>query len=197
MSSQSIELLVDSPDKTITRDSQKSNQTGVGSSVEAETPSLRNQVQYVPSGNGAAYWGPGSLMTFLLTGKETRGAFFLAEISVPAGGGPPPHIHEREDESFYLLEGTLTIRVGETTIAALSGDSVFLPRGIVHTFKNSGSGNARALVVITPAGLESYFAEVFELATDRTLPPPPPGKELIARAMAASQKYGLKLFPPV
>src|SRR5690348_1812384 len=74
------------------------------------------QLKHVPAGNGAAYWGPGELMTFLITGEETGGAFFLADITVAPGGGTPPHIHHREDESFRLLEGALTVQVGGNTI---------------------------------------------------------------------------------
>jgi quercetin dioxygenase-like cupin family protein len=117
-------------------------------------------------------------------------------MSVVPGGGPPPHIHHREEESFHILEGTLTIQVGGNTITASAGDFAYLPRGIVHSFKNTGDGFAKALVVTTPAGLENYFAEVFDPATDRSAAPPPPSKEMLARAMAAAPRYGLVLLPP-
>lgn len=155
-----------------------------------------NQVKYVPAGTGLAYWGPGELMTFLLTGEETRGAYFLAEISVAPGGGTPPHIHQRDDESFQLLEGTLTIEVGGDSITASPGDFVYLPRGIAHSFKNTGGGVAKARVLVTPAGLEGFFVEVFEPATDRSVPSPAPNQELIGRALAAAPRYGLELLPP-
>ena len=154
-----------------------------------------NQIRFVPAETGAAYWGPGSLMRFVVTGKETGGAFFLSEISVPPRGGPPPHIHHREDESFHVLEGTLTIHVGENTITAASGDFAFLPRGVVHSFRNSGETAAKALVLITPAGLEHYFAEVFDLCSDRSSVPSSASKELITRALAASPRYALELLP--
>lgn len=156
----------------------------------------RGPVKLVPAGTGRAYWGPGELMTFLITGEETGGDFFLAEISVAPGGGTPPHIHLREDESFHLLEGSLTVQVGGNTITASAGDFVFLPRGIAHSFKNIGAGSAKALVLTTPAGLEGFFAEVFEPALDRSATPPPPSRELIARAQAASPRYGMQLLPP-
>ncbi len=155
------------------------------------------RVMHVPAGTGQAFWGPGTTMTFLITGRETDGAFFLSEISVPPNAGPPPHIHSREDESFQLLEGTLTIQVGGTTINASPGDFVHLPRGMVHTFRNTGAVNAKALVLTTPAGLENYFAEVFDPATDRRATPPPPTPSMLARARAAAPKYGLELLPPV
>src|SRR5262250_3121093 len=108
------------------------------------TPDLLhvNQAKHVPAESGTAYWGPGELMTFLITGEESSGAIFMSEISVAPGGGTPPHIHHREDEAFRILEGTLTIQVGGDTITASAGDFAFLPRGIAHSFKNTGDGYA-------------------------------------------------------
>jgi len=193
VTTQTTDPLVHSSDETISHELQ---QAGAGSANGAETPSQQNRVRYVPTGTGAAYWGPGSLMTFIMTGKDTGGAFFLAEMSILPGGGPPPHIHHREDESFHVLEGKLTVRVGADTITASPGDSAFLPRGIAHSVKNTGDVTAKALVLVTPAGLENYFAEVFDPVVDRSAAPPPPGKELIARALAVSPRYGLVLLPP-
>ena len=154
------------------------------------------QVRHVAAGTGPAYWGPGERLTFLATGKETGGTFFLAEIEVAPGGGTPPHVHRREDEAFHMLEGSLTIQVGGNTITASAGDFAFLPRGIVHSFKNTSTASAKALVLTTPAGLEGFFAEVFDPATDRVSAPPPQSKELITRALASAPKYGLELLPP-
>lgn len=120
-----------------------------------------NQYQYVPSGTGPAYWGPGDQVTFLITGEQTGGAFFMAEVSVPPGGGTPPHIHRREEETFYVQQGTLTIQVGDKTLHAAPGDLVYLPRGIMHCFKNAGNVDAKFLVVVTPAGLDKFFEEAF------------------------------------
>ena len=154
------------------------------------------QAKRVPARTGAAYWGPGELMTFLLTGEETGGAIFISEISVAPGGGTAPHIHHREDEAFRVLEGTLTIQVGGNTITASAGDLAFLPRGNAHSFKNNGDGYAKAVVLITPAGLEGFFMEVFEPAADRFATPPPVSKELMGRALAAAPRYELELLPP-
>ncbi len=171
---------------------------GIASAVphQAATQAQPNQAKHVPAGAGAAYWGPGELMTFLITGEETGGAFFMAELSVAPGGGTPPHIHSREDEAFRLLEGSLTIQVGGDTITASAGDFAFLPRGIAHSFKNTGDGCAKALVLITPAGLEGFFKEVFEPATDRSAAFPVAMEGLIGRALAAAPRYGMELLPP-
>jgi quercetin dioxygenase-like cupin family protein len=155
-----------------------------------------NQAKHVPAGTGTAYWGPGELMTFLITSAESGGAVFMSEVSVAPGGGTSPHIHHHEDEAFRLLEGTLTIQVGGDTITASAGDFAFLPRGIAHSFKNAGDCDAKALVLITPAGLEGFFTEVFEPATDRSAVPPAATKEMMDRARAAAPRYGLELLPP-
>ena len=197
MTPQVIDRLSHSSDETASQGLEQTlQQAGAGRPKGTETPSQQNQVRHVPVRTGPAYWGPGELMTFLVTGEETDGAFFLAEISVSPGGGTPPHIHSREDESFHLLEGMLTIQVGGDTITASAGDFVYLPRGIAHSFKNTGDGCAKALVLTTPAGLEGFFAEVFEPAADRSVMPPLASKELIGRALAVGPRYGLALLPP-
>jgi quercetin dioxygenase-like cupin family protein len=192
MTLQTIDRLDQSLDETVLGVSQQIMREPAGGAkgIAALTP------KHVPAGTGSAYWGPGELMTFLITGKESGGALFMAEVSVAPGGGTPPHIHHREDESFHVLEGKLTIQVGGDTITASAGDFAFLPRGIAHSFKNTGDGYAKALVLTTPAGLEGFFEEVFEPATDRTAAPPSPSKKLIGRALAAGPRYGLELLPP-
>ena len=157
--------------------------------------SKRNQVKYVPAGTGPAYWGPGDQITFLITGAETGGAFFMAEVSVPPGGGPSPHIHRREEETFFLQQGTLTIQVGGKTLHASPGDLVYLPRGIVHSFLNTGNVDAKFLMVATPAGLEEFFEEAFYPAVDGSAPPLAT-QALMARLLAAAPKHGLEPLPP-
>jgi hypothetical protein len=86
--------------------------------------------------------------------------------------------------------------VGGDTITASAGGFAFLPRGIAHSFKNTGDGYAKALVLITPAGLEGFFTEVFEPAADRSATPRYANEELIGRAHAVASRYGLELLPP-
>src|SRR3954471_7351329 len=97
-----------------------------------------NPCQFVPAGTGPAYRSPIDQIRFLITGSQTGGALFIAEVSVPPGGGNPPHIHRREEETFYMQEGTLTVQVGGETLTALPGDLVSLPRGVPHCFQNDG-----------------------------------------------------------
>ena len=114
------------------------------------------------------------------------------------GGGPPPHIH-RQEESFYLLQGTLTIQVGGRTFQANPGDFVPIPRGTVHSFRNDGQVDAKALVIVSPAdpaGLEKFFEEAFYPATDRSAAPPFLTEELLGRLLAAAAKKGVEFIHP-
>ena len=157
--------------------------------------SNQNQVRYVPAGTGPAYCGPGDGVTFLITGAETGGAFFVAETSVAPGGGPPLHVHSREDESFYLQQGTLALQVGGKALNASAGDFTYIPRGTVHCFKNVGEETAKMLTLATPAGLENFFAEAFFPAAD-IADIPQISEALIGRVMKAAPKYGMELLLP-
>jgi quercetin dioxygenase-like cupin family protein len=123
--------------------------------------------------------------------EDTLGAYSFREFITPPGTGPVPHRHSREDESFYILDGQLEFKIGERgerLIVAAPGSFVFAPRGIPHTFKNVGSTPARALVIISPAGLENFFEERNALQKELlTTDPSYPGRD-----KALSEKYGLE-----
>jgi quercetin dioxygenase-like cupin family protein len=103
---------------------------------------------------GNTYWGPGDSYRFLVTGAETGGAYFVMEAYVPPGGGPPPHIHRNEDETFYVVEGECELLLGDETITAGPGDFVSVPRGTLHRFHNAGDAPTRLILTFTPAGIE-------------------------------------------
>lgn len=102
----------------------------------------------------------GERITVLLSGEQTGGAFAMLLDECPAGGGPPLHVHAREEETFHVLEGALEMQVGERRITAGSGATVFIPRGLPHTFHNPGPEPSKTLALLTPAGLEGFFPEV-------------------------------------
>ena len=147
---------------------------------------------HVASGTGKALWGPGDMYTYLVSGEQAGGALFAMEGLVPPGGGPPPHIHENEDETLYILEGKCSVQIGDQLLVASQGDSIFLPRGTVHAFKNDGTETLRLILTFVPAGIEKFFEEVLEPVDDRTAAPPPPTKELIERLLTTGPKYGIK-----
>ncbi len=125
----------------------------------------------------------GEKIHLLLSAGDTGGAFALFIDEVPPNGGPPLHIHHREDETFYVLEGELVIQLGEEQFAAPAGSSTFLPKGVPHTFTNVTTETARALVVLTPGGMERFFAEVEPLVTQ-------PEPDMTA-VLAIAAKYGI------
>ena len=104
-------------------------------------------------------WFMGGLVTVHADAASTHGQFALIEASGRPGGEPPLHVHQNEDELFYVVEGQLTVFCGGREMTLQASDSGFLPRGIPHTFKIA-SDFARFLVYITPAGFEEYFREI-------------------------------------
>lgn len=157
--------------------------------------SNQNAAHYVPADTGPSYWGPGDRYNFLVTGKQTNGAYFIFEAFIPPGGGPPPHFHTREEEAFYLLAGALDVTMGDKHVQAKAGDFIQFPRKIVHAFCNVGSEDAKMLIFCSPAGLENFFEEVLDPVHDRSAAPPPITDALIARFLAATPKYGVEFLP--
>src|SRR4051794_10158409 len=96
----------------------------------------------------------------------------MAEVVVAPGGGTPPHIHSREEETFYIQQGTLTVHVGGKSLTASAGDFICLPKGIPHCFQNNASVDAKFLVLAVPAGLEKFFEEAFYPASECPEAPP-------------------------
>lgn len=83
----------------------------------------------------------------LVKSDAGRAAVFLADHTVPAGYGVPPHIHDGEDEVFYILEGELTLVSARGEMKARPGDTAVLPRGAMHGFRNDTAAPVRFLVV--------------------------------------------------
>jgi quercetin dioxygenase-like cupin family protein len=147
-----------------------------------------------PVATGETFWGPGDMYRFLVTGAETGGAYFAMEALVPPGGGPPPHIHRNEDETFYIVEGEVDFLLGEERITAGVGDFVNVPRGSIHCFHNAGVETMRMILTFTPAGIEKFFEETLERALDPTQPPPDNVDEVAARYAAAAPRYGMEFL---
>jgi quercetin dioxygenase-like cupin family protein len=150
---------------------------------------------HVAEGEGKRLWVADELMTFKASGEDTGGAYALTDSVVPSGGGPPPHIHQREHEAFWVLEGELEVQVGENTFRARAGSFVHLPKGIQHAYQNVGTGPARFLTLIVPAGLEKFFEEVGKPGTDLSSPPPFEEEDL-EKLLAVAPSYGAQILLP-
>ena len=121
-------------------------------------------------GEGNARWWGGGLATIKVTGKETGDLYSIVEILEPQGARAPLHLHRKEDEAFYVLEGEMTFRIGEETIKARPGSFVFGPKDVPHTY-TVDSGPARLLFLLSPAGFEGFIEAISKPAKANTLPP--------------------------
>jgi quercetin dioxygenase-like cupin family protein len=116
-----------------------------------------------------ALWTLGTLVIIKLTGAETGGRLSVWEHVFPKGASPPLHSHP-QDETFYVVEGCLTIWLGEAVSEARAGDVVCAPAGTPHTYIVESEG-ARVLMISTPAGIEDFLRAVGQPAEALTLPP--------------------------
>ena len=138
----------------------------------------------------------GEIMEFKITGEETAGSFCVIELTAFPHNGPPPHIHHREDESFYVLEGNFSFLRGAHTIEAGPGFFCRVPKGTVHRYENVGTKPGKAQVIMTPAGFEKFFAEIGKPVASLIGPTGPADPESIAQLLAIAPKYGLEAKLP-
>ena len=173
--------------------------TSAATPVTSRSSSAGEQPAAAPialaAGEGEAVWFLGCLATIKASAETTAGRVAAIEHLAPRGSGSPLHVHHREDEWFYVTEGELTFWVGGEVITAGAGSFVYGPRDIPHTFAVS-SETARFLMVIEPAGFESFMRTLAEPATELVIPPPatePPDVEAMARLAA---EYGIEILGP-
>jgi quercetin dioxygenase-like cupin family protein len=126
-----------------------------------------------PPGAGERLGVGASSVTIKATGADTDGTFYLGEVLIEPGfPGPPPHVHDKLHDMFYVLDGTLTVRLGEETRELGPGSFVCVPPGTVHTFSNPGSEAVRILNFNTPAGWENYMRDLSAATAGGKMPSP-------------------------
>jgi len=138
----------------------------------------------------------GDIYRFLATGDDTDGKYATWEALVPPGGGPPPHVHSREEESFYILEGEITLHVDGKRIVATPGMFANLPIGVPHSFKNESDKPAKMLISVAPAGLEQMFLETGVPPAEAASIALPPTPAEIEKLKTLSAKYGVRILLP-
>jgi len=145
-------------------------------------------------GEGPAIWFLSNRMTIKATAESTGGAYGLVESLVAPGFSPPLHVHHREDEAFWVLEGHLSMRCGDRTFDAGPGSFVFLPRDVPHTYVVEGDAPARLLTLLSPGGGEGFFVAAGRPAESPGLPPVgPPDLEALRRA---GDRFGAEIVGP-
>ncbi|WP_240157523.1 cupin domain-containing protein [Pseudonocardia broussonetiae] len=142
----------------------------------------------LPSRDGQQIAAIGLGITKKTDGKSTHDAYSLFEYAVPPEtNGPPPHVHTREDESFICLTGRLDVHLGGEDFTLGQGDYLFLPRDVVHTFRNPYAEESRVISVVSPAGLERYYQALADL---------PPGPKDISVMQGVMAGFGIELRLP-
>src|SRR5215470_1555685 len=169
------------------------------SAIKTEMTEMEMVTSVVPPsfhapGEGLAVWFLGNHMTIKATARSTGGAFGLVESLVAPGFSPPLHVHHREDESFWVLEGELSMRCGDRTFRASAGSFVFLPRDVPHTFVVEGDRPARMLTLLTPGGGEGVFIDGGRPAEHNDFPPAAPPD--IERLKRVTERYGAEIVGP-
>lgn len=127
-------------------------------------------------------------IVYLAEHSDTEGAYSLFEMTFQPGMGPPPHIHTREDESWYVLDGAFDFLIGDKTQRATAGWYGVGPRGAAHAFTVVGDRPAKMLMVGTPAGFERFFDDLAELPCNPTVD--------FDQFKALSEKYGMQFVEP-
>jgi quercetin dioxygenase-like cupin family protein len=148
-----------------------------------------------PLAGERAFWVLGDYYQFKVTGEQTGGSLCVVEHTAFPHNGPPPHIHHREDESFYILEGQLSILLGDQTITGGAGSFIHVPKGTVHTYQNTGQLPSKTLVILTPAGFEKFWQEIGVPATSAERPPSQ-DPAAFARVLGLASKYHLEVRAP-
>jgi quercetin dioxygenase-like cupin family protein len=147
----------------------------------------------VGSDEGEARWWFGALAVIKATAADTGGQMTIVEMTEPPGAEAPLHVHHREDEAFWILDGDVTLQVGDTVIEAHAGDYAFGPRDIPHRY-TVGDAGCRMLFICTPGGFEDLVLEMSQPAPSRKLPPPPEGQPDWERIAAIAEAHGAELL---
>jgi quercetin dioxygenase-like cupin family protein len=147
----------------------------------------------VSSNQGDARWWFGTLAVIKTTAAQTGGQLTIIDVTNPPGFEGPLHVHHRDDEGFWILEGSVTFQVGDRTIEASAGDYAFGPRDIPHRY-TVGDAGCRMLFLMVPGGMEDIVRATSEPAASLTLPPPPDKEPDIDAIKAISEKHGYELL---
>jgi quercetin dioxygenase-like cupin family protein len=133
-------------------------------------------------GKGRSVQVIGDSYRLLAISGDAAGGYMIMEATIPPGAGPPLHVHAREDEGFYVLEGQVEFQADGQTLRAGPGTFLNLPKGSRHRFQNVSDRAARMLILCAPGGIEDFFVEADGQ-----------GPEAL---VAIAERYGITIFPP-
>ena len=160
---------------------------------------MEKAVAHIPPGKGTrSLWVLGELLTYKVPSQQNGGAYALFEVITQPGVGPPIHIHHREDESFYVLEGEYEFLNGEETLRVGAGSLLYIPKGTLHAHRAVSEGVGRMLVTQTPGGLyERFFEEVGKAVGDEAGPIPFADQPDVEKVVKVAAEYGIEIPQPI
>ncbi len=145
------------------------------------------------SGEGQAFWMLGGLYEVLLSSDETNGATTITQMTMPAGMGPPPHVHHGVAETVYVVEGTITYHIDGRKVDGGPGSLFRVPADTRERFEPTSK--AKVVVTYEPGGMDKFFAEAGEPAQRREIPPAPVSQPDVDRLAKIGARYGLEFQP--
>lgn len=125
-----------------------------------------------------------------VSARDSDGALAMFHLTAPPMSGPPLHVHSREDETFYVLDGELVFEIDGRRETVGRGGSVFLPRGVTHRYQNLTAEDARLLIIVTPGAFHDFFVEL-AAAT-----PPEGGIPPLEVLQAIDARHGITTLGP-
>ena len=131
---------------------------------------MSTTLQQSPTARGQQRWFFGMLAEVKASSADTGGRYTFVEMTAPAGLQVPLHVHHTEDEGFYVVEGSITIQLGDELIEVGAGEHAYGPHGIPHRF-TAGPDGARMLWILAPGGFEDFIEEASVPAETSTVPP--------------------------
>lgn len=156
-----------------------------------ETDSDPPQAWMLDSRDGDAYWSLGSLTVLKATAENTNCSFSLIEEQVPAGQSPPLHVHQSDDEMWYIIDGKVTFEVDGERFTATNGSTVFAPHGLPHSYITDEE--TRWLMFVHEPGLEQLWASVGSPADSWTIPDDSEVEEQMNRLAEQLEQYGIEI----
>jgi len=157
---------------------------------------MPSEIVVAGAAEGRVFSAVGDVYRLLAGGEQTGGAYALFEARVGPGGGPPPHLHTREEESFFILAGSVTVWVADRKVDAGVGAFVQIPRGTVHAFKNETLMEARMLILTSPSGFDRFMEAFGHPLPSFDSPPLPVTHEDIAKLIELAPEYGIEIRLP-
>jgi mannose-6-phosphate isomerase-like protein (cupin superfamily) len=147
------------------------------------------------AGEGTAVWHLGNLMVFKAVAAATGNRLAVWEELLPHHASPPLHVHHREDEAWYVLDGSLTFRVDDAEMGVETGTFVWAPRGLPHTYRVE-SQTARLLGLGIPAGFEEFFLTTGRPAAELVIPSSPGKHSDLQQMISVAHAAGCDIIGP-